>query len=416
MKKMSRALGLLALGLLFTATNAMAEGPRWGDFKRDNCKANVTNVRQYSAILWDIPFGQSWEAACAATEAVVKGQNIEQKFTTPTRCKNAGGHMWGEFDVSDPKDCPNFTAPKDDGCQERENYSGKFRRYSSQMFDVPEGMDPLQSCKKSTVDVNGAMMQPGNCTSPNPLAFANNAKDLSFHYWAQFFVEDKACGPAPKVFSGVGLTPTTTAEEETLPPAPTTITQIGKGSCTLLDGSTPETQPATGPDIIYIDGQPCRLAPGSKAQSTGKLPTQLQGLVPITGKAAPNTPPATAPAQPTPAAPPVATTQPTPAPTPTPAAPPTEVTAQRMTAPIAAPAAPGCDAAKVAQCKSLLQDQVPWSGKSHDDPSFRHWQEGNMQKLCNCTDDAAKTVQCFQDEIYKNGDSWVKAIDSCAKK
>ncbi len=96
----------------------------------------------------------------------------------------------------------------------------------------------------------------------------------------------------------------------------------------------------------------------------------------------------------------------------TPAAPPVEVTA-----PISAPAAvaPVCDEAKVTQCKSFVQDSVPWSSKAHDDPSYRHWQEGNLQRLCNCTDDPGTTIRCFQEELLKNGDSWSKAIDTCGK-
>ena len=72
-----------------------------------------------------------------------------------------------------------------------------------------------------------------------------------------------------------------------------------------------------------------------------------------------------------------------------------------------------CDAEKVTLCKSLLQDQVPWTVKHAHDPSFRHWQEGNMDNLCRCTPNAATTVQCFQNELDKNGDSWEAAIKAC---
>jgi hypothetical protein len=89
----------------------------WGEFKADHCRkmsdcnpdgSCVGNgLRQFSAILWDIPWGRSWEAECNETPppAVINGVT----FTKPSRCVNTGFNMWGEFDVPDST-CPCGTA------------------------------------------------------------------------------------------------------------------------------------------------------------------------------------------------------------------------------------------------------------------------------------------------------------------
>lgn len=69
--------------------------PRWGDFQKDG--QSKPGFRQYSSILWDIPWGVSWEQTCNNMPAVVRGH----QFSRPTRCINNGINMWGEFDVPD---------------------------------------------------------------------------------------------------------------------------------------------------------------------------------------------------------------------------------------------------------------------------------------------------------------------------
>lgn len=69
--------------------------PRWGDFQKDG--KSKPGFRQYAAILWDIPWGVSWEQTCANMPAIVRGH----QFSRPTRCVNNGANMWGEFDVPD---------------------------------------------------------------------------------------------------------------------------------------------------------------------------------------------------------------------------------------------------------------------------------------------------------------------------
>lgn len=72
-------------------------------FQDDGCVAGLDRIHKYSAILFDIPFGQSWEQTCASTPADVAGQH----FDAPTNCVNVGPGIneWGEFYVTDPS-CP----------------------------------------------------------------------------------------------------------------------------------------------------------------------------------------------------------------------------------------------------------------------------------------------------------------------
>jgi hypothetical protein len=67
----------------------------WGGLQRDGCVR--PGVRQFSSILWNIPWGQSWENTCLTTPATIEGQS----FSGATRCVNSSGHMWGQFDVTD---------------------------------------------------------------------------------------------------------------------------------------------------------------------------------------------------------------------------------------------------------------------------------------------------------------------------
>ena len=89
--------------LLFAAKEAVA-APRWGDFSHGDCcpASDGRGYRTYSAILWDIPWGQSWEKTCAATPAKFTDiYGVVQYFKSPTRCENNGFNEWGHFNVWD---------------------------------------------------------------------------------------------------------------------------------------------------------------------------------------------------------------------------------------------------------------------------------------------------------------------------
>lgn len=62
----------------------MVFADHWGDFKDNGCVdlGGGAKARSYSAVLWDIPFGYSWEDACAKKDATVNGYYFEH----PTAC------------------------------------------------------------------------------------------------------------------------------------------------------------------------------------------------------------------------------------------------------------------------------------------------------------------------------------------
>lgn len=91
---------------------------------------------------------------------------------------------------------------------------------------------------------------------------------------------------------------------------------------------------------------------------------------------------------------------------------PTTVAMPVPSTPARAPAA-GCDTGLENSCKSLLQGQVPWTTAAKDDPSVRRWQPANLDLLCRCTTNPPATVQCFQNALVSNGNSWLAAINSC---
>jgi hypothetical protein len=68
--------------------------PRWGPVSREHCR--TLSTRQYSSILWDIPWGSSWERACRETPITINGQEYRA-----ARCVNNGFNIWGQFDVQD---------------------------------------------------------------------------------------------------------------------------------------------------------------------------------------------------------------------------------------------------------------------------------------------------------------------------
>jgi hypothetical protein len=91
-----KAQDIKALSVIFESKPGFGDqGIHWGDFQKDNCSGN--GLRQYSAILWGIPWGQSWEQTCMATPATINGIN----FAHPARVSNTFVNIWGQFDVPD---------------------------------------------------------------------------------------------------------------------------------------------------------------------------------------------------------------------------------------------------------------------------------------------------------------------------
>jgi hypothetical protein len=88
---MSKILGgAVACAMMLMSANALAAN--WGPLQDDGCHG--TGLRQFSSVLWNIPVGSNWEAACAATS--------HMEWGPPTRCVNQNGiKMWGQWDRSD---------------------------------------------------------------------------------------------------------------------------------------------------------------------------------------------------------------------------------------------------------------------------------------------------------------------------
>jgi hypothetical protein len=87
---------LVAAVSVVVASSAALAAQHWGPFKDDGCRA--TDARQFSSILEGIPWGASWEQACWSTPGL--------EGRVPDRCVNAGGHIWGEWDVVDKSCAP----------------------------------------------------------------------------------------------------------------------------------------------------------------------------------------------------------------------------------------------------------------------------------------------------------------------
>lgn len=87
-----------SLFALFSTLLAITSVPlfaqaRWGEITAKGCVDQTT--REWSGILWDIPWGQSWEIACATTAGVIGGRT-----RTPDRCVTMA-NMWGVWYVPD---------------------------------------------------------------------------------------------------------------------------------------------------------------------------------------------------------------------------------------------------------------------------------------------------------------------------
>jgi len=74
----------LLTSLIIVGASSPAMAAHWGEFRDDGIQdlGNGRKVRVYQAILWDIPWGHSWEDACANKPADINGIH----FDRPTAC------------------------------------------------------------------------------------------------------------------------------------------------------------------------------------------------------------------------------------------------------------------------------------------------------------------------------------------
>jgi hypothetical protein len=147
------------------------QGIHWGNFQQDKC--TQPGKRQYSAILWGIPWGQSWETACANTPADIQGHHFER----PSRCVNTTANMWGEFDVPDGTCLAQWKPSKPDQCT-----GIGVRQYSAQLI-VPDGVSWEAACLATAATIQGqAFAKPTRCVNQGV-----------FGMWGEFDIEDTSC-------------------------------------------------------------------------------------------------------------------------------------------------------------------------------------------------------------------------------
>jgi hypothetical protein len=142
------AIGLF-LSILIAAPIARAE--QWREpWKKNHCTGNGT--RQYSSQLMDIPFGKSWEQACAGMSATINGRT----FAAPSRCVNNAG-MWGEFDqVPDPDCGAKWGDFSSNAC------SGGTRTYWARLWNIVGDWDA--ACRMTPATVGGTRFaRPTRC-------------------------------------------------------------------------------------------------------------------------------------------------------------------------------------------------------------------------------------------------------------
>lgn len=159
-------------GLLFL-WSSVSYADRWGEFSKGGCIS--FGKRQHSAVLWDIPFGQSWEDHCRRMAATINGH----AFSAPARCVNTRINIWGEFDVPDDTCLPHWGSFKSE-CKKI-----NLRKYSSVLWELPPNTSWEAACSSMPADVNGHHFdRPTRCV---------NAGGMNM--WGEFEVEDQQCKP-----------------------------------------------------------------------------------------------------------------------------------------------------------------------------------------------------------------------------
>ena len=66
------------------------------------------------------------------------------------------------------------------------------------------------------------------------------------------------------------------------------------------------------------------------------------------------------------------------------------------------------------RCKVAVQDKVVWDLNHPNDPAYRHWNEDNLDRLCQSRAEPRDTIACFSETLASNGNRWSPAIDTCS--
>jgi len=194
-----------AMAVLLAVSGTAQAGVHWGDWKRDAC--TKPGYRQYSSVLWDIPWGASWELTCTQTPVLPNYHTRGLPSNHPdraSRCKVAGGRMWGEVDVRDTSCDLQKTAPTLTWGDFKKNEctGDKLREYSAQLMNVPGGMDWQEACKaaqgikyKGTAGSAALAQRLGKTDKTSLPDRCNKGSGLGITtgIWGAFDVEDTSC-------------------------------------------------------------------------------------------------------------------------------------------------------------------------------------------------------------------------------
>jgi hypothetical protein len=148
----------------------------WGSLKDDGCVG--PGLHRFSAVLWEIPWGKSWEVACASTPGA-SGTRVDG--LTPTRCDNTGLNMWGVWIVPDATCAASWGTLSDSGCS-----AVGMRKFSALLLNIPPGQSWATACSTTPAPVGSpvAGLPPTRCINTGVTGM-----------WGEWDVPDTKCSP-----------------------------------------------------------------------------------------------------------------------------------------------------------------------------------------------------------------------------
>ncbi|MEQ1502699.1 MAG: hypothetical protein ABMB14_10740 [Myxococcota bacterium] len=170
--------GVMLFVGLFASGSAHASN--WGGFQDDGCR--MPGLRQYSSILWNIPWFESWDRACRAQVGIINGVNQG----VPDRCPPAGLNQWGEWDVVDGACFAYWGSIRDLGCVDG------VHRFEGTLYNVPSDQTWEDACATTAAWVGGSWVLPTRCLPPGLNQLGQ---------WDQFDPSCSTCG-APGACGG----------------------------------------------------------------------------------------------------------------------------------------------------------------------------------------------------------------------
>lgn len=217
--------------------------PHWGDLQNNGCTG--VDKRTFASRIWDIPPGQTWDAACRTTPAIVPGSSPETPSSLPARCNDKGAFgEWGEWDVYDRACRAHWGDFQDGGCT-----SEGTRTFASRIWEVPPGQSWEAACKSTPAFIsNHAFQSPARCNDKG-----------AFGEWGEWDVADKTCFPScpyvlfdpPPSEPIVGIAPTFTGNGYWLAATDGSVYAFGDAQFLALTG-----HPTITSRIAGIAGSP----------------------------------------------------------------------------------------------------------------------------------------------------------------